>query len=96
MERRLGKNFLEKLKKDGYIDAKTGSGNDLLPFTLLPDLFYLDVSSFITQCYSQIFIGEIDFRVTEECMKERLNTNMHELCNLIDKECRYAPYNFVR
>ncbi|PIN10050.1 putative esterase [Handroanthus impetiginosus] len=54
---RLGKNFLERLKKDGYIDVKTRT-------------------------------GEVDYRVTEESMMERLNTNMHEACLSIDGKCR--------
>ncbi|KAL3825292.1 hypothetical protein ACJIZ3_021321 [Penstemon smallii] len=56
IEERLGKNYLERLKKDGYIDVKTKT-------------------------------GEVDYRVTEESMMERLNTNMHEACHSIDKKC---------
>ncbi|KAK4432894.1 hypothetical protein Salat_1051600, partial [Sesamum alatum] len=57
IEERLGKSFLERLRKDGYIDIKTRT-------------------------------GEVDYRVTEESMMERLNTNMHEACLSIDKRCR--------
>ncbi|GFP93207.1 putative uncharacterized protein ydl057w [Phtheirospermum japonicum] len=57
LEERLGKDFLEKLKKDGYIDIKNKS-------------------------------GEVDYRVTDESMTERLNTNMHKACLSIDKRCR--------
>ncbi|KAK4415692.1 hypothetical protein Salat_2676600 [Sesamum alatum] len=55
IEERLGKDFLETIKKEGYIDVKTKTG---------------------------------DYRVTEESLMERLNTNMHEACLSIDKRCR--------
>ncbi|XP_057466768.1 uncharacterized protein LOC130756291 isoform X1 [Actinidia eriantha] len=32
--------------------------------------------------------GEVYYRVTEESLMERLNTNMHEACLQIDKKCR--------
>lgn len=32
--------------------------------------------------------GEVYFRVTEESLMDRLNTNMHEACLQIDKNCR--------
>ncbi|CAI9100599.1 OLC1v1037728C1 [Oldenlandia corymbosa var. corymbosa] len=52
---RLGNSFLEKIKKEGYIDIKSGGDS---------------------------------YRVTEESLTDRLNTNMHEACLQIDKECR--------
>ncbi|KAL0410481.1 UNVERIFIED_CONTAM: hypothetical protein Slati_3637800 [Sesamum latifolium] len=55
IEERLGKDFLETIKKEGHIDVKTRSG---------------------------------DYRVTEESLMERLNTNMHEACLSIDERCR--------
>ncbi|XP_010460756.1 PREDICTED: uncharacterized protein LOC104741569 [Camelina sativa] len=33
-------------------------------------------------------IKVIDYRVTKESLMERLNTNMHEVCHKIDKECK--------
>ncbi|XP_042004436.1 uncharacterized protein LOC121753269 isoform X2 [Salvia splendens] len=57
IEERFGKDFMERLKKDGYMDVKTKK-------------------------------GEVEYRVTEESMKERLNTNMHGACLLIDPSCR--------
>ncbi|XP_059640807.1 uncharacterized protein LOC132282972 isoform X2 [Cornus florida] len=57
LEDRLGKNFIERIKKDGFIDVKKRS-------------------------------GEVNFRVTEESLMDRLNTNMHEACLKIDEECR--------
>ncbi|XP_050937303.1 uncharacterized protein LOC103492334 isoform X5 [Cucumis melo] len=32
--------------------------------------------------------GNVEYRVTWESLKDRLNTDMHEACLLIDKECR--------
>lgn len=32
--------------------------------------------------------GEVQYQVTWESLKDRLNTDMHEACLLIDKECR--------
>ncbi|XP_059633117.1 uncharacterized protein LOC132275931 isoform X2 [Cornus florida] len=55
-DRLLCKDFIERIKKDGFIDVKNRS-------------------------------GEVDFRVTEESLMDRLNTNMHEACLKIDKGC---------
>ncbi|XP_006357701.1 uncharacterized protein [Solanum tuberosum] len=54
---RLGKDFLEIIKKDSFIDVKNRAGN-------------------------------VDYRVTEESLMDRLNTNMHDACLQIDKGCR--------
>lgn len=54
---RLGKYFLEIIKKDGFIDIKNRA-------------------------------GDVDYRVTEESLMDRLNTNMHDACLQIDKGCR--------
>ncbi|KAG7593340.1 Alpha/Beta hydrolase fold [Arabidopsis thaliana x Arabidopsis arenosa] len=52
---RLGEDFLERIKQQGFIDIKEGNSG---------------------------------FRVTEKSLMERLNTDMHEACLKIDKECR--------
>ncbi|KAK4396907.1 putative pre-splicing factor ATP-dependent RNA helicase DEAH5 [Sesamum angolense] len=57
IEERLGKEFVERIKKEGHIDVQTRSG---------------------------------DYRVTEESLMERLNTNMHEACLSIDERCSGA------
>ncbi|KAM7515643.1 hypothetical protein LguiA_005226 [Lonicera macranthoides] len=57
LEDRLGEDFLQRIKKDGFIDVTTKN-------------------------------GEVCYRVMEESLMERLNTNMHEACLQIDKECR--------
>ncbi|OIW19380.1 hypothetical protein TanjilG_03514 [Lupinus angustifolius] len=57
LEDRLGKDFMEKIRKEGFIDVKTKSGS-------------------------------VEYRVTEESLKERLSINVHEQCLQIDKECR--------
>nr|GFA06195.1 alpha/beta hydrolase fold protein [Tanacetum cinerariifolium] len=57
IEERLGKDYLERAKKDGFIDIKTKT-------------------------------GEVSFRVTEESLLERLNTNMHEAGLNIDQDCK--------
>ncbi|KAI4335288.1 hypothetical protein L6164_013949 [Bauhinia variegata] len=57
IEERLGKDYMERIRKDGFIDVKKRSGS-------------------------------FDYRVTEESLMDRLNTNMHEACLQIDKECR--------
>ncbi|XP_047946798.1 uncharacterized protein LOC125193103 isoform X1 [Salvia hispanica] len=53
----FGIDIWERLKKDGYIDVKTKT-------------------------------GEVEYRVTEESMMERRNTDMHQACLLIDANCR--------
>ncbi|KAI4344525.1 hypothetical protein L6164_011741 [Bauhinia variegata] len=59
IKERLGEDFMERIKKDGFIDVKK------------------------TPNYRSS-----DFRVTEESLMDRLNTNVHEACLQIDKECR--------
>lgn len=55
---RLGEDFMEIIKKNGYIDVKSQK------------------------------TGEVVFRVTEESLMDRLNTDMHEAALRIDKNCR--------
>ncbi|GAA0151598.1 hypothetical protein LIER_37315 [Lithospermum erythrorhizon] len=57
IQERLGEGFLERIKKDGFIDVKNKA-------------------------------GEVDYRVTEEALNDRLNTDMHEACLQIDDKCR--------
>ncbi|KAL5768600.1 hypothetical protein ACOSQ2_015383 [Xanthoceras sorbifolium] len=54
---RLGEDFMERIKQDGFIDVKNTAGT-------------------------------VEYRVTVESLTDRLNTNMHEACLQIDKECR--------
>ncbi|KAJ1400676.1 Serine aminopeptidase, S33 [Sesbania bispinosa] len=56
VEERLGKDYMERIRKDGFIDVKRS--------------------------------GSFEYRVTLESLIDRLNTNMHEACLQIDKECR--------
>ncbi|MED6109266.1 hypothetical protein PIB30_031811 [Stylosanthes scabra] len=56
LEECLGKDFMERISKDGFIELKTNSGS-------------------------------VDYRVTEESLKGRLNLNMHEQCQQIGKDC---------
>ncbi|XP_010503363.1 PREDICTED: uncharacterized protein LOC104780562 [Camelina sativa] len=55
IKERLGEDFLERIKQQGFIDVGDGKSG---------------------------------YRVTEESLTEKLNTNMHEACLKIDKECR--------
>ncbi|KAF8034132.1 hypothetical protein BT93_C0415 [Corymbia citriodora subsp. variegata] len=57
IEGRFGKEFMQKIKEDGFFDVKNKSGT-------------------------------ISYRVTLESLMDRLNTNMHEACLQIDKNCR--------
>ncbi|KAJ0491347.1 putative feruloyl esterase [Helianthus annuus] len=57
IEERLGKDYMERVKKDGFIDVHSKT-------------------------------GELLFRVTEESLMERLNTNMHEAGLKVDQDCR--------
>ncbi|ESW26640.1 hypothetical protein PHAVU_003G135900 [Phaseolus vulgaris] len=56
IEERLGKDYLERIRKDGFIDVMRS--------------------------------GSFDYRVTLESLMDRLDTNMHEACLQIDKDCR--------
>ncbi|KAL6226698.1 hypothetical protein ACLB2K_000659 [Fragaria x ananassa] len=57
LDLRLGKNFMERIKKQEYLDIKDKTGS-------------------------------FDCRVTEESLLDRMNTNMHESCLKIAKDCR--------
>ncbi|XP_010478358.1 PREDICTED: uncharacterized protein LOC104757323 isoform X1 [Camelina sativa] len=90
--RRLGENYLERIKQQGFIDAREGTAVLLwlITFTVLSQISYLVLSlsmrwSVVTEWRN---IKVIDYRVTKESLMERLNTNMHEICLKIDKECR--------
>ncbi|XP_010541068.1 PREDICTED: uncharacterized protein LOC104814624 [Tarenaya hassleriana] len=54
---RIGEDFLERIKQNGFINVKDKNGNS-------------------------------GYRVTEESLMDRLNTNMQEACLKIDRECR--------
>ncbi|KAH9801457.1 Hydrolase 4 domain-containing protein [Citrus sinensis] len=56
IEDRLGKDYMEKIMQDGFIDVKNKT-------------------------------GDVEYRVTEESLMDRLNTNMHDACLQIDMEC---------
>lgn len=58
IQERLGKDFMERIKRDGYMDAKCKK------------------------------TGKVMYCVTEESLMDRWNTNMHEACLKIDKDCR--------
>ncbi|KAJ0724122.1 putative feruloyl esterase [Helianthus annuus] len=57
IEKLLGSDYLERVKKDGFIDIKSQAGKVL-------------------------------FRVTEESLMERLNTDMHEAGLKVDQDCK--------
>ncbi|CAI0627954.1 unnamed protein product [Linum tenue] len=56
IEERLGKDFLESIKKEGFIDVKNEA-------------------------------GEVKYRVAEEDLMDRLNTDMHKACQQINEDC---------
>ncbi|XP_004507941.1 uncharacterized protein [Cicer arietinum] len=57
VEERLGQDYMERIREDGFIDVKRPGSSS-------------------------------EYRVTLESLLDRLNTNMHEACLQIDKECR--------
>ncbi|KAL5715039.1 hypothetical protein ACHQM5_016926 [Ranunculus cassubicifolius] len=57
LEERLGKDFLQIIKRDGFIDIKNKN-------------------------------GEVQYRITEESLMERLGIDMHAACLSIEKHCR--------
>ncbi|CAN8278072.1 unnamed protein product [Cochlearia groenlandica] len=82
---RLGDDFLERIKKEGFIDVKGGIVNCSSAFPT--SVSYHDnflVSLLKCRCF---FTGRSGYRVTEESLMERLNTDMHEASLKIDKEC---------
>ncbi|PKA61154.1 hypothetical protein AXF42_Ash006050 [Apostasia shenzhenica] len=57
IEGRLGKDFLQRIKNDGFINVKDKKGN-------------------------------VEYRVTEESLMDRLSTDMRVACHAIGNECR--------
>ncbi|XVF35330.1 hypothetical protein REPUB_Repub18cG0136300 [Reevesia pubescens] len=57
IEGRLGKDFLRRIKQNGFIDVKNRK-------------------------------GKFEYRVTEESLMDRLTTDTHAACLLIDQNCR--------
>ncbi|KAJ6862824.1 hypothetical protein NC652_039630 [Populus alba x Populus x berolinensis] len=57
IEERIGKDFMEKIKQDGFINVKNRTGS-------------------------------VIYRVTEESLMDRLNTDIHKACLAINKDCR--------
>ncbi|KAL9339166.1 hypothetical protein Peur_068181 [Populus x canadensis] len=57
IEERIGKDFMEKIKQDGFINVKNRTGS-------------------------------VIYRVTEESLMDRLNTDIHKACLVINKDCR--------
>ncbi|KAK7388204.1 hypothetical protein VNO78_23013 [Psophocarpus tetragonolobus] len=73
LEERLGKDYLEIIRRDGFIDVMQSG----IHFILL--YYHLRTSA---------IEGNFDYRVTKESLMDRLDTNMHEACLQIDKTCR--------
>ncbi|XVF48675.1 hypothetical protein PTKIN_Ptkin03bG0209000 [Pterospermum kingtungense] len=65
IEGRLGKDFLERIKENGFIDVKNRKGN-------------------------------YEYRVTEESLMDRLTTDTHAACLLIDQNCRVLTIHGTR
>lgn len=57
IEERIGKDFMEKIKQDGFINVKNRTGS-------------------------------VIYRVTEESLMDRLNTDIHKACLAINNDCR--------
>ncbi|RID58439.1 hypothetical protein BRARA_F01742 [Brassica rapa] len=75
---RLGEDFLERLEQQGFFDVKDG--------IVVIELYFLLRLSLISMCWC--FTGRSVYRVTADTIMERLNTDMHEACLKIDKDCR--------
>ncbi|XP_040369304.1 uncharacterized protein LOC121051226 isoform X2 [Rosa chinensis] len=56
---RLGEDFMQRIKMEGFIDVQHQRGS---------------------------------YRVTEECLMDRLSTDMHEACLQIDKDFRDSQF----
>ena len=58
---------------------------------------FVFVCSRISELINIYFAGSVDYRVTEESLMERLNTDMHEACLKIEKDCRSEEISkFIR
>jgi len=45
---------------------------------------------FLRASHQYSFVGSVDYRLTEESLKDRLSIDVHEACLQIDKECRWG------
>ena len=90
VKERLGEDFMERIKKDGFIDVQKSGNKPSVhfspPFTSTG--YHLLISFFFDHLRTSTSAGNILYRVTEASLMDRLNTNMHEACLQIDKGCR--------
>ncbi|XP_048332167.2 uncharacterized protein LOC107420128 isoform X1 [Ziziphus jujuba] len=73
IEGRLGKDFLQRIKQDGYIDVKNKR-------------VYTYQSP--VDCSRCILIGKFEYRVSEESLMDRLTTDTRAACLSIHENCR--------
>nr|KYP57557.1 Putative uncharacterized protein YDL057W family [Cajanus cajan] len=78
LEERLGKDYMERIRKDGFIDVKR-SGSLSFKCTKV---------SWLLNMLILTIAGSFDYRVTLQSLMDRFDTNMHDACLQIDKECR--------
>ncbi|XP_024182144.1 uncharacterized protein LOC112187538 isoform X1 [Rosa chinensis] len=92
LELRLGKNFMERIKKQGYLDIKDKTGTDKRAERGMDISSFSSYGIFSPQFldigFVAMLVGTFDCRVTEESLLDRMNTKMHESCLKIAKDCR--------
>ncbi|XP_044976215.1 uncharacterized protein LOC123443757 isoform X1 [Hordeum vulgare subsp. vulgare] len=83
IEERLGKEFLDRINKEGYIDVTNKSGNNFAycVYSLSFVVIYL--------LSNDSNVGNMLYRVTKESLMERLNTDMRATSLSISKECSF-------
>ena len=84
IEGRLGKDYLKRIKENGFIDVRNRKGIIFFSFFVIDrakDTWSLNSLPFFVA-------GKFEYRVTEESLKDRLTTNTHEACLSIHENCR--------
>ncbi|KAK8597779.1 hypothetical protein V6N13_095177 [Hibiscus sabdariffa] len=76
LKRDLTEDFVEKIKKDGFIDIMNKKGN----------LFNFRNAASCLIAF--IYLGKVDVRATEQDLMNILTFDMREACRKISKECR--------
>lgn len=87
MEGRLGKDFQNRIDRNGFIDVKSRRGRWLLIFYLLCQRLCIFISVCLDIIVSNI-VGRFEYRVTKESLMDRLTTDTRAACLAISQSCR--------
>jgi uncharacterized protein len=95
VEERLGKEFMDIINKESFIDVTDKSGKkSCLPFDMQGYLLNIQICYVYPFSFYHVYllccnVGKFLYRVTKESLMERLSTDMRAASLSISKECRF-------